>query len=180
MRIAIDVRSLMEGRHSGVEEYTTHIIHALLRIAPQHEYILFYNSAHAVQLPPFAQPVTSVGLRYPNKVFKAAQWASRWPRWDTLISADCFFVPSLSLMPLQPQTPLVTTVHDLSFERFPEFFSLRRRLWHALMRPRALLQASHHLIAVSDSTATDIHKLYDIPLKKISVVHSGISLPAVR
>lgn len=173
MDIAIDVRSLMEGRRSGVEVYTIELIQALLRIAPQHTLHLFYNSYRPVTLPTFTGRYTVHAFHYPNKVFNVSQLAG-WPRWDTLVPADCLLVPNMRLVPRQASTPLVVTAHDLSFERFPEFYSSRRRLWHKLMRPRSLMQQATHIIAVSAATARDITELYGIPADKISVIPSGV------
>lgn len=177
MDIAIDVRALMEGRLSGVEEYTTQIIRGLLRVAPQHTYHLFYNCARPVALPEFQGPVHYHHFRYPNKILNAGQWALNRPRWDKMIPADCFFMPNFRLLPLSAHVPVVTTVHDVSFECFPRFFSRRRRLWHAMMRPRTLMCSSDHLIAVSQHTAKDVEMLYHIPAQRISVIHSGVSVP---
>lgn len=174
MKIAIDIRSLMEGRASGVEAYTTHIINALLAAAPQHSFQLFYNAARRVSLPPFSNRAHITAWHAPNKVLNALQWAVQLPRWDQLVSADCYFVPSFRLLPVAPHIPVVTTVHDLSFERFPEFFSWRRRVWHRLMRPRRLMETSRHLIAVSHATAQDLQDLYGVPAQKITVIHSGV------
>lgn len=178
MDIAIDVRSLIPPRRSGIERYTFHIVRSLLAVAPHHTYHLFYNAARAVERPRFAGPVEWHGFRYPNKVFTAAQWGLGWPRWDRLVrSVDCFFVPNLGVVPLSDGVPLVTTVHDLSYEYFPEFFSWRRRLWHRLVGPRQLLNRSQHLIAVSQATAWDIAACYGIAAERISVVSSGVSQP---
>lgn len=182
MHIAIDVRSLMEGRHSGVEEYTTQIIRAMARVAPRHTYHLFYNSAREVTLPKFASNVVEHAFRYPNKFFNTAQWLTGYPRWDRLVhpergrrKMDVFFVPNPRLMPLSAPTPLVVVAHDLSFERFPEFLNLRRRAWHAMMRPRLLMQNADHVIAVSEHTKHDLMSLYDMKPDTISVIHSGIA-----
>lgn len=176
MRIAIDVRSLMEGRHSGVEEYTVRIIDALSRIAASHTYHLFYNSAKDVVLPKFRENVVIHGFRYPNKLFNTSQLVFNRPRWDTMlpVKPDVVFIPNPRLAPLSYGVPLVTTVHDLSFERFPEFLTLRRRMWHTFMRPRLLLQNSDHAIAVSQHTKEDVVRMYGIGEEKISVIYSGV------
>ncbi len=176
MRIAIDVRALMEGRHSGVEEYTIQLINAFLRVAPEHTYHLFYNAWRPVQLPEFAGPVAVHAFRFPNKAFNTLQLITGQPTWDSLLSADVFFVPSLRLLPLKPSTPLVTTVHDLSFIRFPELFSWRRRVWHRLIQPQRLMRASHRLIAVSAATAGELRRFYKIASDKITVIHSGVAI----
>lgn len=174
MRIAIDARSLLDGQRSGVEVYASNIIQAMLREAPHHEYRLFYNAARPERMPVFNGSATVSAFRYPNKLFNLSQWLWEYPRWDDMVAADCFFVPSLRLVPLAIETPLVTVVHDLSFERFPDLFSWRRRLWHRMMRPRELLRSSYHLIAVSHSTAEDIVELYGIARQHISVIYSGV------
>src|SRR3989344_1737105 len=102
MRIAVDVRSLMEGRHSGVEEYTVQIIRGLLRIAPQHQWRLFYNSARRVVLPHLGDATEVRATRYPNKIFNLLQLLSGQPRSGTLPDADCFFVPHVRLLPISP------------------------------------------------------------------------------
>lgn len=178
MRIAIDVRSLMEGRHSGVEEYTTHIINALIRNAPQHSYHLFYNSAKPVTLPSFGEGRVAIhARRIPNKLLNASQLTLGWPRMDTLLRlpVDVILVPNPRPIPVSPHIPVVLVVHDVSFELFPEFLTLRRRLWHRFMRPQILARNADHIIAVSEHTKQDLVDLYDMPTENIATIHSGLS-----
>lgn len=174
MKIAIDVRPLMEGRLSGVEQYTTQIIRALLRVAPRHEYKLFYNSAREVLLPDFYGDVTVKSWQYPNAFFNTVQWMASRPRWDRLIEADVFLAPNLSLIPLMSTTSLVVVAHDLAFERFPEFLDARRRAWHRMMNPRLLMKRADAVIAVSEHTKHDLLNLYDVAEGQVRVIHSGI------
>ncbi len=182
MKIAIDVRSLMEGRHSGVEEYTTQIINAFVTVAPEHEYHLFYNSARPVALPPLSF-TSKHYFRYPNKPFNLSQYLTGRPCWDSLLFSkigriDLFFVPNPRLLPLCGNTPIVMTAHDLSYARFPEFYSIKRRLWHHMIKPRRLMQSARHIIAVSNSTKEDIITIYGLPPDNISVIHSGVTRPS--
>ncbi len=177
MHIAIDVRSLMEGRHSGIEEYTTRIIQAMAQFEPANTYHVFFNSARKVSLPAFRENVVVHEFRYPNKLLNASQWLFSMPRWDALLKQhiDVVFMPNARLMPLSYTTPLVTVAHDVSFERFPEFLTMKRRLWHSLMRPRYLLENSDHIIAVSEYTKQDLIEVYGIHPNTISVVHPGVA-----
>ncbi|MEX0650155.1 MAG: glycosyltransferase family 1 protein [Candidatus Andersenbacteria bacterium] len=175
MRIAVDVRSLMEGRHSGVEEYTTKILRHMAKVAPQHIFQAYYNSRRSVALPRFPKNVHPIAYRYPNKLFNSAQFVLRRPRWDRLVPADIFFVPNVRLTPLSSGIPMVSVAHDLSYELFPEFLNVRRRIWHRMMRPRQLMQNADHVIAVSEHTKEDVKRLYGLPEENISVVYSGLS-----
>src|SRR3989338_3499521 len=144
MHIAIDVRSLMEGRHSGVEEYTTRMIDAMSRVRSKHQYHLFYNAAKPVQLPLFRKNVSVHAFRHPNKLFNTSQLLFRFPKWDRIIPVpiDVFFVPNPRLIPLTHGKPFVTVAHDISYERFPEFLTWKRKLWHIAMQPKSLLARS--------------------------------------
>jgi glycosyltransferase involved in cell wall biosynthesis len=180
MRIAIDVRSLMEGRHSGVEEYATKIIKGLTKNAPQHEYIFIYNSARSVDLSFLSSMGEVVAFRFPNKIFNLCQYFFNWPKWDNLIAKrigykpDIIFAPNSRLLPVE-KSATVVTVHDLSYELFPEFYSIKHRVWHKLIKPRELMLAVSHVIAVSQATKEDIVRLYGVPEDKVTVVYSGVS-----
>lgn len=175
MKIAIDVRSLMEGQVSGVGQYTQQIVRALSRHS-RHELHVFYNAARAVTLPELGENIIVHGFRYPNKVLNSLQWMVAQPSWDRLLPAvDVVFAPSLRLIPLSSGVPLVSVVHDLSYEHFPEFFDIRRRVWHRMMRPKALARRSQAIIAVSEHTKHDLMNVYGVPEGKIHVVYSGVN-----
>jgi glycosyltransferase involved in cell wall biosynthesis len=174
MRIAIDVRSLLEGRPGGVATYTRKIIENMVQVSPNHEYQVFYNAARERPKLVLPSEVRVRGLKYANKFFQASQALARWPRWDSYLEADCFFAPSWGLVPLKADSPLVATIHDLSFELFPEFYSWHRRRWHSLMQPRRLVQQAERLIAVSQATKRDLIDLYGVAPEKIVVIYSGV------
>lgn len=177
MHIAIDVRSLVEGRHSGVEEYTIHTIDALSRVGALHTYHLFYNSAKQAHLPKFRENVVVHPFRYPNKLFNTSQLLFKRPCWDTLLPVrpDVVLIPNPHIAPISSNVPFVTTVHDLAFQRFPEFLTSRRRIWHVAIQPRIVMQRSRHIIAVSQHTKEDIIRMYHVSPERISVVYSGVA-----
>lgn len=180
MIIGVDVRSLMEGRHSGVEEYAIKIIRAMMKQAPNNQWILFYNSWRKIKLPDFGSDVKVAGFRYPNKLLNLWQYVIKRPRWDKMIQRKAglkpavIFVPNARLMPLV-DTPYVVTAHDLTYEIFPEFYSWRRRFWHKLMRPKKLLKNAVSVIAVSQATKDDLVRLYKVESDKVTVIYSGVS-----
>ena len=63
----------------------------------------------------------------------------------------------------------ILTIHDLSFERFKETFSWKRRLWHFVINTRKLAQRADEIWTVSNSTKWDLEALYQIPSQKIKV-----------
>lgn len=178
MRIAIDTRSIMEPYYTGVAEYTFQLLDHLFKIDQKNEYKLFYNSYSDVKkyLPRWNYPnVKWQGFKYPNKLFNASLTFFNYPKIDRLIGgADVFFLPNLSFASLSGACKSVITVHDLSFERFPEFYNLKSRLWHKVIRPKKLLPRAHKIIAVSESTKNDLRELYGISEERIKVIYSGV------
>ena len=85
---------------------------------------------------------------------------------------DIFFSPHFILTPLSPTCKRATTLHDLSYLRFPEFFSWRKNIWHDFMKPKWQSKFSDTIITVSDSTKKDLVKLYDLDPNKIKMIYS--------
>lgn len=180
MKIGIDVRCLMEGRRTGVEEYTINLLKEVLRLDTQNEYLLFFNSwknfrADLLWIKEFPN-VKIRRFKIPNKILNLCFWYLNWPKIDQMLGGvDVFFMPNLTFYALSRKAKLIVTWHDLSFERYPEMFSFKRRLWHYLVQPKKICQRAERIIAVSQSTKNDLVSLYKINPKKISILYSGIS-----
>lgn len=180
MIIGVDIRALSSPHKSGIQEYIEQLLSHLIPLDGTIKYRLFYSSWHTPlkSYPWLDLPnVTPRSMRIPNR---ALFWSGRLtgtPKLDQLIGGcDVFFSPHLFLAPLSPWVRRVTTFHDLSYERFPEFFSLRKRIWHRLeMHPQWQARFSHKIIAVSDSTKHDLEVLYHIDPAKIARIYSGVS-----
>jgi glycosyltransferase involved in cell wall biosynthesis len=86
---------------------------------------------------------------------------------------DLFFFPNISFF--RTVCPYILTVHDISFEFFPEFLSIKRRLWHKIIQPKKLLQNAVRIIAVSDNTRRDLLNTYGLNPECVQTILSGIS-----
>ncbi len=180
MIIGIDVRALANSHRSGVEEYAEQIISRMIRLAPDDTFKLFFSS-YGHTLPSFdwmQLPNVEVHqFKIPNRLlFLMARLCDR-PKIDLMVGgADVFFSPHFFLVPLSKKCRRVTTFHDLSFERFPEFFTLGRRWWHRFMGPARQSRLSDRIIAVSHSTKTDLVEYYQVDPAHIEVVYNGSSI----
>lgn len=67
--------------------------------------------------------------------------------------------------------PLVITVHDMIYERFPQFFPLEDP---TPQQKKELANAADCIIAISETTKKDIIKYLDIEESKIRVIPHGI------
>ncbi len=180
MIIGIDIRSLAQSHGSGVSIYTENLLAHLLPLDSQVNYKLFYSS-YNYELPQYEW------LRLPNVQVKRLRWPNRaiftssrffgFPKIDKLLGGvDVFFSPHFFFVPLSLKARRVTTFHDLSFERFPEFFTFRQKFWHRFqMQPAWQARFSDAIIAVSDSTKNDVASLYNIDPAKVERIYSGIN-----
>jgi glycosyltransferase involved in cell wall biosynthesis len=179
-KICVDVRCLIEGRKTGVEEYTLKLLLDIFEVDRKTEYILFFSS--------WKEPVFDFSLfdkysnvkikkiKFPNKLLNFSFWYFNWPKIDWLVGgADVVFSPNIIFGAVSESVKTIVTIHDLSFERYPHFFSFKRRLWHIFVNPKKICQKAKHIIAVSESTAKDISNLYGIDEKKITVIYSAVS-----
>jgi glycosyltransferase involved in cell wall biosynthesis len=177
MNIGIDIRCLMGQNHSGVANYAFNLIEHILKLDSTNNYKLFLNSAKTVAVPDFKQlNVQYFDFAYSNKRLNLQFKLFNSPKVDQLIKGcDLFFLPNINFISLSAKIPTVITVHDLSFEINPQYFSAKSRLWHKLINPRKLLNHCAKIIAVSANTKNDLIKLYNIPADKIKVISSGIA-----
>ena len=180
MKIGIDIRCLTDGKRTGVEEYTINLLENIFELDKKNEYILFVNSYRESHFDEriFAhfKNVKVRRFHLPNKLLNFCFWYLRWPMADIMIGGvDIFFMPNINFIALSKKVKLVLTIHDLSYEIFPETFSLRRRAWHSFINPRALCNRADHIIAVSDSSKADIVEHFGIRQQKVQRIYNGIA-----
>lgn len=179
MNIGIDLRALAAGKHTGVEEYTRGILQALFSLDRENQYTVFFNAWGRVE-PDFSwlAPFPYVRLRcfrIPNKLLNLSLWYFRYPKLDRLVGGtDVFFMPNLNFSAFSRSTRVVVTAHDLSFERFPETFSWKQRVWHFLIHFRSLLARADRIVVVSQSTKDDLTAVYGLSEERIQVIPSGL------
>src|SRR3989339_1453495 len=185
MRIGIDGRILQDPQYSGVSVYTQSLLQALLSLpeAEPHEFVCFLNgyalNADAI-IKKFPQKnIRWLIKRWPNKLVTGGEIIFSYPNLRQLFGkVDMVFVPSMQFFPIKDHTvPWILTVHDLSFEKHPEYFSPKGRLWHKLLRPRQFCQSATRLLAVSEHTKDDLQEIYHLPHNKIEVIYPGLGAP---
>ncbi|MBI4385601.1 glycosyltransferase, partial [Candidatus Parcubacteria bacterium] len=179
MRLGVDLRVLVRGTRTGVEEYTLELLQALLALPGGPVITGFYNGWRRAPVPRELSGHPKLALRIgsvPNRLFSASSTLLNRPQLDQWLGGtDILWSPHFLAAATSPRAKRVITFHDLSFERYPEFFPRRRRLWHWSQKPRRQAEMASRLIAVSHSTKADLVNLYRIAPDKITVVHSGLA-----
>ncbi|PIS05443.1 MAG: hypothetical protein COT81_00910 [Candidatus Buchananbacteria bacterium CG10_big_fil_rev_8_21_14_0_10_42_9] len=178
MNVGIDIRTLLETRYSGISEYTWNVVTNLLEQDNKNQYFLFYNNANnKYQAPKLNYANAQIkSFRYPNKLFNLSLVTLGLPKIDRLIGElDWFWLPSMQFFSISKNTKLLLTVHDVSWLHYPEFFSIKGKLWHKLVNIKQLCQRADKINAVSENTKQDLVNYLDINPEKIFVTHLGLS-----
>ncbi|MBT5824209.1 glycosyltransferase [Candidatus Peregrinibacteria bacterium] len=153
MRVAVDLRPLLEPFESGVSVYTKAILSELFKDANL-DLDLFYQSRnrceHIHELFPKARHI-----QYSNTLFHLRSLFSFPSLPDTYFKQD----PDLIWMPdrrpfYKSKFPLLMTVHDSVPEKFKRSISLKGRLWHKIFSLKRLLKLVDGVLAPSFTTAS--------------------------
>lgn len=173
LKIGFDAKRLFHN-HTGLGNYSRTLVRDLQRMYPQHEYHLY--TPRVSDHPEMAYFLDSEKFTihtYTGKV--AAYWRSKSITKD-INAAQLDIYHGLSHeIPLNSDkinAKTVVTFHDLIYEFYPEQFGLWDRYLYK-KKYRYAAQNADRVIAISESTKNDLHKLYEVPSDKVSVVYQS-------
>jgi glycosyltransferase involved in cell wall biosynthesis len=154
--IGIDGRYLQD-KFDGVGRYTFGLVDALRRTDAGQSIVLFWdpslpNSRFALEGlsdPPRLRIET---IRLPLYSVREQLWLRTMTR---RLGIDVFHSPYF-WSPVLLQCPLVTTVHDMIFDRHPEYIPGSRYRFPYWLSSRVMTRRARALIAVSGATAEDV------------------------
>ena len=163
--VGIDASRLAVAQRTGTENYSFHLIQALLAHSSNLRYRLYFNARHPptdLSLDAELRPIPL--LRLWTHLRLSAEMLRCRP--------DLLFIPAHVIPLAHPRT--VVTIHDLGYLHFPDTHPRRQRLMlDATTRWSA--RAAAHIITPSRATATDLHQHYGVQLNRISVIHHGVT-----
>lgn len=182
--IGIDIRTLLTPYKTGIGEYTFELLNEIFETALNHHYYLFSNAYKKTSFPIWNKPnIHYINTHYPNKLLHSLMIMGKVPKIDTFITRkagikklDLFFSPHFNFTPLSLHTPHILTIHDISFEFFPHFFSKKQQLWHKLIQPKKQAHIAHTIITPSFNTKRDLIHHYRLEDRKIEVLYPGTSI----
>lgn len=174
MRIGINARLLGKQIIEGVGRYTHEVIRCL---STQHsdDQIILYTDQPTIDLSDYGPNVSIHNLRLP------ARHPILWSIWfDYLLpramrqdGIDVFFSPE-GMISLRSDIPTVMTVHDIVFERYPEYVQKSHALFLKKNSIKYHRQADQ-IVAISQFTKDEILDIYGIDTAKLTVIPNGRS-----
>jgi glycosyltransferase involved in cell wall biosynthesis len=161
MRIALDCRTVTSPK-TGDRTYALNLSRALAAVDRENEYRFYTWERTTLTESPSPR---CRGVYLPAN----PRWA-----WTPIVFPNDLRNRSVDLAHVQylvpPVTPcpVITTIHDVAFRRFPKLFPLKHRLLLNALIPAAIHHAAM-VITGSEATKRDLIELFDAPEEKIAV-----------
>jgi len=154
---------MLGSRETGNETYVVELARSLGAVG-DHRYLIYAQAG--VDVPRALTEEPALEVRRFKPVPSTWRLLRLYPR---LLAADRTSLAHFTyIIPPRSPCPVVVTVHDVSFRRYPQFFSPRVRLVLGLLLGFSMRQA-RHVITVSECSRRDIAHFYGIPAARITV-----------
>lgn len=172
--IGVDCRFIQDKFH-GIGRYTYKLLTSLSSLEGSHRVIAFVDPS----LPNSRFPINklaqsdnieirtiSIPLYHPREL-----WS--WYAELRQSPVDVFHSPYFWSPMLLP-CPLITTIHDMIYDRYPNYIPARRFALVYKVTSRLALKKSRRVIAISEATRSDIIHFTNTERKKIVVVQPSV------
>lgn len=174
LHIGLDGSRIAKAHYTGTEHYSHAIFEHMFRVAPNHRYIIYAPT----------MPTHPLDTSNANVEWKIIPFPRLWTQFRlstemlTGKQPDVLFIPSHTIPLVHPRAT-VTTVHDLGFLHFPEYYGFIERAYQSFGLRQAV-NASTRIISVSQATKDDLLKFTKYPENRISVIHHGVDRDVFR
>lgn len=162
-------------RTAGIHGYIYHTLTHLNAVAPLNwQFTAMVGAKNQTTFDGLTMRQASLNTESP---LKRILWEQTYQPWQ-LNKFDLYHATAF-VSPLLLTKPSVVTVYDLSFIHFPQVLSTARRLYLRLFTALSC-QRAKRVIAISHSTAHDLHESLNIPADKIDVAPCGYDADQYR
>ncbi len=172
--IVIDVSAAVNSK-AGLGRYATALVSHLQDTWVKPHLHLFYNRRPGGTLPPELALFPSRRVHLGYKPWRMAVWLGHRMHlpFDRLLPPGTrLFHATEHLLPPLHGIPSVLTVHDLIFERFPQYHKRLNIFFLTHTMPIFVRRASA-IIAISQATKQELIARYAVPEHKIHVIHEA-------
>lgn len=177
MRIGIDIRNIGKKR-TGDEAVFLNLVKNLAKIDDKNEYLLFTDIDDATLLPNIVAKLgienkknfKLVSLKTANK-FTWNFWTL--PHYLRKNSVDVYHTQYILPFFVPRRTRLVTHIHDISFNFYPQFIKWADLFFLKILIPWSIRRADK-IVAVSEAAKKEIAGYYKVPEDKIEFIYNSI------
>lgn len=175
MNIGIDIRAIGHQR-TGDETYTLQLIKSLARVDKKNTYFLYTSASADKDINKIKNLLNIENKNFKIKTVRAINrflWTA-WalPRQVKKDKVDILHVQYITPLFATNNLKIITTIHDVSFARHPQFID-KKDLWLLKLFIPLSLKRADKIIAVSKFTKQEIADIYNIRESKIEVIYNG-------
>ena len=172
MRIFIEGSIFQLQRLGGVSEYITNLASGLKKKGEDVEIVLSGPNKQGRKIP----GIKTTDLYFPGEgllslIKKSGEFVRDqfWMKTDTgIVHASYFEVPE------KVRVPIIVTVYDLVYEKFPEMYELPNE--RALAKKmKVSIENADGVICISEAVRRDVLKTYKVDAKKVWTTRLGVS-----
>jgi len=172
MIIGIDANALTREHYTGTERYLhALLLHMMREPLRAGERVVLYTSSVVSSVEPLPEGWSWKIVKWPLKKGWTHGGLSRELLRDP---PDVFFTPVHEIPLFYRRTKIVNTVHDVAFAVEPKTYSWKARLRQQWAVRRAVRKADL-LLAVSQTTADDLARLYGVSSNKMIITPLAIN-----
>lgn len=162
-------------RNAGLSRYIYNLMHHLPLVAPDLALVGYVGDSNVSipgwQMRPSAWRTTSA----PRRIM----WEQLAQPWALGRDGVRLVHAPVYVGPLVRKCPMVVTIHDLTFFRYPELFPSGNRRYLQRMTQATATRASR-VIVDSASTKSDVVDLLGVPSERIDVIYPGVTDGIIR
>lgn len=162
--------SALRGYKSGVGYYTENLLGSIMRVAPEHDYVLFSNR----EMNDAWQRLGSERL-YDRRYFpvRALWMQAMLPGSLSDVHPDvCHFTNYLA--PLSCECAQIVTIYDMTVFITPRYHNFKKLVLDRTLIPMVARRADA-IITVSNSARYDILRHLKVPREKVKVITGAVS-----
>lgn len=163
--IAVNACPAAHARRTGVERYVLELLGALRVVAPSASLRLATHAPIPLVLPEAWRQEILARPRH--------GWALRWSAHLARTRPDIMVVPGNALPPYT-HGRIVTTMHDVAFERAPQLYSLHRRAYLRWTHARAARLADH-ILTPTETVRREVMEMYGLAEDRVTMTPLGIA-----
>ncbi|MHB8792455.1 MAG: glycosyltransferase family 4 protein [Thermoleophilia bacterium] len=168
-RIGIDAHAIGENL-TGNETYIANLISGISSIESGHQFTLLFTRRDLADRWSNKYDRVETALIRPSTPLIRIPFSLPYLAWRRRI--DLLHVQYVS--PPLIQIPVVTTIHDISFEKYPDLFSAREVAQFRMTIPMSARRAAK-VITISENSKKDLIEFYGLKEEDIVVTYLGVS-----
>ncbi|MFA6282469.1 MAG: glycosyltransferase family 1 protein, partial [Candidatus Omnitrophota bacterium] len=154
---------------TGNETYAINLIKSLIAVYPNEDWLVYVSAEGVSQLKDINKgKVILKELKSKNPI---ERYLFELPKLLNSDRPDVLHTQYHGPIPLV--CPVALTVHDISYERYPQYFSFLDQLRLKIFVPFFIKQSAQ-VITISEFSKKEIVAKYNVDTKKVSVIYCGI------